>query len=99
VSIVPQRDLLATLRRRELDVVGARLSNEIGMPYSPPGVGELVAGTLRQRLTLSSGRFAMIDNGLGFTLVPWGAGARSVSRPSCRRHRQGERRDRVEFRT
>jgi hypothetical protein len=31
----------------------------------------MVAGTFRQRLTLSSGRFAMIDNGLGFTLVPW----------------------------
>ena len=31
------------------------------------------AGTYRQRLTLSSGRFAMIDNGLGFQLVPWSA--------------------------
>jgi hypothetical protein len=30
-----------------------------------------VAGTYRQRLTLASGRFAMIDNGLGFQLVPW----------------------------
>ncbi|MFC5395121.1 DUF3363 domain-containing protein, partial [Bosea vestrisii] len=33
--------------------------------------GEHVAGTYRQSLTLSSGRFAMIDNGLGFQLVPW----------------------------
>ena len=33
--------------------------------------GEHVAGVYRQRLTLSSGRFAMIDNGLGFQLVPW----------------------------
>jgi hypothetical protein len=70
-NIIPQRDLLATLRRRELDAVGARLSNEIGMPYAPPAAGDLVAGTFRQRLTLSSGRFAMIDNGLGFALVPW----------------------------
>ena len=31
----------------------------------------MVAGTFRQRLTLSSDRFAMIDNGLGFALVPW----------------------------
>jgi type IV secretory pathway VirD2 relaxase len=71
LNIVPQRDLLATLRRRELDAVGARLSDEIGMPYAPPAAAELVAGTFRQRLTLSSGRFAMIDTGLGFTLVPW----------------------------
>jgi type IV secretory pathway VirD2 relaxase len=70
-NMVPQRDLLATLRRRELDAVGARLSDEIGIPYSPPAAGEPVAGTFRQRLTLSSGRFAMIDNGLGFALVPW----------------------------
>ena len=70
-GIVPQRDLLATLRRRELDAVGARLSNEIGMPYAPSGAGEMVAGTFRQRLTLTSGRFAMIDNRLGFALVPW----------------------------
>jgi len=25
----------------------------------------------RQRVTLASGRFAMIDDGLGFQLVPW----------------------------
>jgi type IV secretory pathway VirD2 relaxase len=70
-NIIPRRDLLATLRRRELDAVGARLSNEVGMPYAPPAAGEQVAGTFRRRLTLSSGRFAMIDNGLGFALVPW----------------------------
>jgi type IV secretory pathway VirD2 relaxase len=70
-SILAQRDLLATLRRRELDAVGARLSDEIGMPYSPPAAGEPVAGTFRRRLALSSGRFAMIDNGLEFALVPW----------------------------
>ena len=25
----------------------------------------------RQRITLASGRFAMIDDGMGFQLVPW----------------------------
>ncbi len=69
--IVPQRDLLATLRRRDLDAAGARLSAETGLPYTPAAGGEAVAGTYRQRLTLTSGRFAMIDNGLGFSLVPW----------------------------
>jgi Protein of unknown function (DUF3363) len=68
--IVLQRDLLATLRRRELDAAGARLSAETGLPYTAAS-GEMVAGTYRQRLTLTSGRFAMIDNGLGFALVPW----------------------------
>ena len=68
---VPRRDLLATLRRREVDAAGARLSAETRLPYMPATGGEMVAGTYRQRLTLTSGRFAMIDNGLGFALVPW----------------------------
>jgi type IV secretory pathway VirD2 relaxase len=69
--IVMQRDLLATLRRRELDAVGEKLSAETGLPHVKAQAGEHVAGNVRQRLVLSSGRFAMIDDGLGFQLVPW----------------------------
>ena len=69
--IILQRDLLSTLRRRELDAVGAQLSAETGLPHMKAAAGEHVSGTYRQRLTLVSGRFAMIDNGLGFQLVPW----------------------------
>jgi type IV secretory pathway VirD2 relaxase len=69
--IILQRDLLNTLRRRELDAAGAKLSAETGLSYTPPAGGEQVAGTYRQRLALTSGRFAMIDDGLGFQLVPW----------------------------
>ncbi len=69
--IILQRDLLSTLRRRELDAVGAQLSAETGLPHMKVAAGEHVSGTYRQRLTLVSGRFAMIDNGLGFQLVPW----------------------------
>ena len=69
--IILQRNLLATLRRRELDAVGAKLSGETGLSYEPAAAGEHVAGTYRHRLMLTSGRFAMIDNGLGFALVPW----------------------------
>jgi type IV secretory pathway VirD2 relaxase len=69
--IVLQRDLLDTLRRRELGTVGARLSAETGLSYLQHAAGAQVAGTCRQSLTLTSGRFAMIDNGPGFQLVPW----------------------------
>jgi hypothetical protein len=69
--IVLQRDLLNTLRRRELDEVGTRIAADTGLPHVKGASGEHVAGTYRQRLTLASGRFAMIDNGLGFQLVPW----------------------------
>ena len=65
------RDLLDTLKRRELDAAAGRLSSETGLPYQPSAAGEHVAGVYRQRVQLASGRFAMIDNGLGFELVPW----------------------------
>jgi hypothetical protein len=65
------RDLLATLRRRELDAAGARLSAETGLRYHSVAEGDGIAGTYRQRVSLASGRFAMIDDGLGFSLVPW----------------------------
>jgi hypothetical protein len=64
-------DLLATLRRRELDDAAAKLSAETGLAYQSVTDGEHVSGVYRQRVTLASGRFAMIDDGLGFQLVPW----------------------------
>lgn len=72
------RDLLNTLRQRELDGAAARLSAETGLRHMPSGEGERVSGVYRQRVQLASGRFAMIDNGLGFELVPW--------KPSLERH-------------
>lgn len=69
--VILQRNLVETLRRRELEAAASKLSAETGLPYLESMAGEHVSGTYRQRLTLSSGRFAMIDNGLGFQLVPW----------------------------
>jgi type IV secretory pathway VirD2 relaxase len=69
--VVFARDLLATLRRRELDDAASKLSIETGLAHHPSAEGEHVAGVYRQRLNLAAGRFAMIDNGLGFQLVPW----------------------------
>ena len=69
--VVFNRNLIDTLRRREVDAVADKLAKETGQPFKPAGNGEYVAGAYRQRLTLASGRFAMIDNGLGFQLVPW----------------------------
>ncbi|HIC80062.1 MAG TPA: DUF3363 domain-containing protein [Kiloniellaceae bacterium] len=65
------RDLLKTLRERELDAAAARVEAETGLPRSNSAEGDRISGTYRQRLDLASGRFAMVDNGLGFELVPW----------------------------
>jgi len=69
--IVFARNLIETLRRRELDTIATKLAAETGLSHKPAANGEYIAGAYRQRLTLASGRFAMIDDGLGFQLVPW----------------------------
>ncbi|WP_375286464.1 relaxase/mobilization nuclease domain-containing protein [Sphingomonas sp.] len=66
-----ERGMLDTLRKRELDSVGAKIAGETGLAYRPAASGDKITGVVRQRLALASGRFAMIDDGLGFRLVPW----------------------------
>ncbi|MER9401433.1 relaxase/mobilization nuclease and DUF3363 domain-containing protein [Mesorhizobium sp. M0615] len=65
------RSLIETLRRRELETLGEKLSAETGQAFNRARGGEYVTGSYRQRFTLASGRFAMLDDGLGFQLVPW----------------------------
>ncbi|MER8779197.1 DUF3363 domain-containing protein [Mesorhizobium sp. M0977] len=69
--VVFARRLLNTLRDRELEALGEKLAVDTGVRFNRGGAGEFVAGTYRQRFALASGRFAMIDDGLGFQLVPW----------------------------
>lgn len=69
--VIFNRDLLNTLRKRELEATGEKLADDIGRPHTPSATGEYVAGTYQRRIALASGRFAMIDDGLGFQLVPW----------------------------
>lgn len=69
--IVFAADLLGTLRQRELSALGEKLSHEMNIPFRQAAAGDYVAGAYCQRFTLASGRFAMVDDGLGFSLVPW----------------------------
>lgn len=69
--IVFGRNLIDTLRDREVNTFGAQLAAKIGLPFTKALEGDQVAGIYRQRFSLASGRFAMIDDGLGFQLVPW----------------------------
>ncbi|MCA2411289.1 relaxase/mobilization nuclease domain-containing protein [Rhizobium leguminosarum] len=69
VSFSPR--LIDTLRQREVDALGKKLAAETDRQFAKAAAGEFVAGTYRQRFALASGRFAMIDDGLGFQLVPW----------------------------
>ncbi|WP_242129828.1 DUF3363 domain-containing protein [Sphingobium sp. Sx8-8] len=65
------RDLIATLRGNEVDSEIEAIARRTGLPHKPSSAGDYVSGLYRERVTLASGRFAMIDDGLGFQLVPW----------------------------
>ncbi|MGD9471240.1 MAG: relaxase/mobilization nuclease domain-containing protein [Novosphingobium sp.] len=72
------KDLLDELRGRELIDAAKSIAARSGLEHMPTRPGDHLTGIYRERVTLSSGRFAMIDDGMGFQLVPW--------RPSLERH-------------
>ncbi|AMJ56309.1 MULTISPECIES: relaxase/mobilization nuclease and DUF3363 domain-containing protein [Stenotrophomonas] len=69
--VILARNLLATLRNRELAQTAKDIAAETGLEHRPVADGHRVAGTYRRSVMLASGRYAMLDDGLGFSLVPW----------------------------
>ncbi|SFN99378.1 Type IV secretory pathway, VirD2 components (relaxase) [Variovorax sp. PDC80] len=69
--LVLARNLLATLRQRDLDAAARGIAGKTGLYYRPVADGERVSGIYRRSVQLPSGRFAMLDDGIGFSLVPW----------------------------
>ena len=69
--VILARNVLATLRGRELATVGQSIAAETGLQHLPMVDGERVSGVYRRSVMLASGRFAMLDDGLEFRLVPW----------------------------
>jgi len=62
---------VANLEQREVDRVGREMASERGLTFTSSKTGEYVSGRLTGVASLASGRFAMIEDGLGFRLVPW----------------------------
>lgn len=69
--VVLARDLLAMLRDRELASAGQSLQDQTGQTYRALQEGQRVSGVYHRSVQLVSGRFAMLDDGVGFSLVPW----------------------------
>ncbi|MCT8875903.1 relaxase/mobilization nuclease and DUF3363 domain-containing protein [Shewanella xiamenensis] len=69
--VILARNLLATLRGREVDAAGGRIAAETGLAHRAVTDGEPITGVYRRSVQLASGRFAMLDDGIGFSLVPW----------------------------
>ncbi|WPG41182.1 DUF3363 domain-containing protein [Variovorax sp. EBFNA2] len=69
--MVLARNLLATLRDRELANAGKSLQDQTGKTYRPMQEGARASGVYRRSIRLASGSFAILDDGMGFSLVPW----------------------------
>jgi hypothetical protein len=69
--VVVARNLLATLRGRELAQSAKGIAAETGLEHRPAADGQRVVGIYRRSVMLASGRYAMLDDGMGFSLVPW----------------------------
>ncbi len=65
------KDLLSRLEQQEIARVGPELAKARGLTFTPAETGNYVTGTLVGTTNPASGKFAMIDDGLGFSLVPW----------------------------
>lgn len=63
--------LLATLRNRDLAAAGKALEQQTGQTYRPVQDGKQASGIYRGNLQLASGKFAVLDDGMSFCLVPW----------------------------
>jgi type IV secretory pathway VirD2 relaxase len=70
-QMIYARNLLQTLQRRELGEVAARIARETGLNHVEIKRGDRLSGTYRRMLTLSSGRYALIERARDFALVPW----------------------------
>lgn len=69
--VILERNLLATLRNRELAQAAQSIATETGLEHCPVHDGQRVAGVYRRDIMLASGRYAVLDDGKRFSLVPW----------------------------
>lgn len=77
-----RKDLLAKLEGREVERVGQVMAGKRGKLWRPLDRFETIQGTLKGPVDLASGRFAVLESGHEFSLVPW--------RPEIGRQRQKE---------
>ena len=69
--VILARDLVKTLRNIELTASGMELQKQTGWTWHPLAEGQPVNGIYHKSIWLNSGRFAVLGDELGFSLVPW----------------------------
>ncbi|NYT80294.1 relaxase/mobilization nuclease and DUF3363 domain-containing protein [Alcaligenaceae bacterium] len=69
--VILARNLLGTLRNRELAQAAKDIAVDTGLEHRSVTDGQRVTGIYRRSVMLASGRYVMLDDGMGFSLVPW----------------------------
>ncbi|MCP4098485.1 MAG: DUF3363 domain-containing protein, partial [Planctomycetaceae bacterium] len=70
-QLAARHRLLETLQRREVARVAGKLQQELGLTYQPQARRERLKGQISRTVKLASGRFAVVQKGKEFSLVPW----------------------------
>lgn len=65
------RNLLGRLRADEIAQATTAIAGRYGLEPRPAAEGGVVSGVYRERIALASGRYAVVEDGRGFQLVPW----------------------------
>ncbi|WP_319798682.1 relaxase/mobilization nuclease domain-containing protein [Nitrobacter sp.] len=66
-----RRNLLATLREREVASVGTEMAASKALTFRAVSDGDTISGRFTGTVQLSSGKFAIVEKAHEFTLVPW----------------------------
>ncbi|WP_166435506.1 DUF3363 domain-containing protein [Paracoccus versutus] len=66
-----RRNLLVTLREREIARAGSEIAEGKALPFGAAKDGESVSGKFTGTVQLTSGKFAIVEKSHEFTLVPW----------------------------
>lgn len=69
--VILVRNLLGTLRSREMAQAAKDIAAETGLEHRPVADGQRVAGIYRRSVMLASGRYPILDDGMGYSMVPW----------------------------
>lgn len=69
--VLYRRNLLGTLREREVASAGAEMAASKALPFRAAADGKTISGKFTGTVRLSSGKFAVVEQSHEFTLVPW----------------------------
>lgn len=70
-KLIASRNMLQKLGQREVTQVAGQLQKELGLKYQSTNVAGNLKGQAIKSLKLASGRFALVQKGKEFSLVPW----------------------------